>query len=345
MNKGKTLKIILVCFIIILLGIGGVVLLNTMPIKINNSGNDNDIDGYADLKKISSYKTSNVGDASKVGSIIENLPQPDPYHIQNMFSLQTDNEPYGLTVYYEYVDYEGESEPFYLSTMDNNALILFTYIDNLDHITFAYRDTPSMGELEEDEYIGIYEYIRSDFIQRFGDLRSLEENLEEFNTVMLENIKIDSWRIHYNRIYFESDYEYIIARNGEPSEIIRNDDSSYIMVYKNLGASENYTPDSELGETIPGDDVTLYLDGGEIEGVYAAYISGSGEIGYTLGIENDLTYKGIIKKLGKPQISENNNTTISYQLFNCDSCYVTFTFDEHGNLVGHGFYSGDAPWN
>ena len=304
--------------------------------QTNSNNDESALFRYADLEKIAATETRYVGDASKVGGIISNLPQPSVYHIQNMFSLQTKNEPCGLTVYYEYSDYGGDAVPFWYSKMENNALILFSYIENVEHITFAYRDSPSNGVLEQAEYVGTYEYSRADFLQRFGDFAILKQNLAAFDTLLLENLKIDPFRIQYDRIGFESTEELVIYRIGEPDEIIQYGDNSSKMVYKNLGETKQFI-DNSFTTTIPGDDVTIYLDGNGIQGVYAVSIEGSSEILDGLGIEGDLTYSGITKKLGHPQKAENNNAVISYLIYNSANRYVTFSFDEFGNLIRHGF--------
>lgn len=332
-KRPKTIKAALVWVIVILLAAGGCTLSSPAPIKTDDSVYDTNI-----LEKLAAYKTPYLGDSSKIGGMIESLPQPSVFHRQNMFSLETDREPYELTVYYEPNDYTGASEPFWYSKMDNNALILFAFIDNLEYITFAYRNTPSNGELNPAEYEGSYAYSRAVFSQRFGDLKALGDDLASFKASLVENLKIDPFRIHYNRISFESTYEHVIYRNGDPDEVIRNEDNSLVMVYENLGAGEHYSPDGELLETIKGNDLTIYLDSDER--VYAAYIEGGSEILSGLGIEGDLSYAGITQKLGQPQIAENNNSVISYQLFDSGNRYVIFYFDQSGNLAGHGFNTG-----
>ena len=346
-KRPKTLKIAAICAALILLAVSGTTLSGAISTKTGETLNNTMAEGYADLGKIAGYGTIYIGDAASVGNLIASLPEPSVFHSQNMFSLQTESAPYGLTVYYENNGYIGESVPFWYSIMDNNALILFTFIDNLDHITFAYRDTPSNGELKEEEYNGIHEFSRSDFIQRFGDFAVLKKDLEMFDTVLSENLKIDPYRIHYNRIDFGSTYEHVIYRNGDPDKIMRYEDNTYAMVYENLGEIRRYSNDDELVETIHGSNVTVYLDNNETQGVYAVYIKGNSEItADSLGIENDLTYSGITKKLGQPQITENNDTVISYQLYNSDNQYVTFFFDEFGNLESHGYHIGNnAPYN
>ena len=71
---------------------------------------DGEAAGY-DLDAISAYRTPYVGDSSKAAGIAGTLPVPDDCFIQRYISLKTDEEPYGMTIYYETAPdavYQGE---------------------------------------------------------------------------------------------------------------------------------------------------------------------------------------------------------------------------------------------
>lgn len=75
------------------------------------------------------YKNSFVGDNSAVGNIANQLPGSDQL---NGLELQTNEEPYGIILNYDWI----ESEQEYKETVVNNATFLFTLIQNADWITF-----------------------------------------------------------------------------------------------------------------------------------------------------------------------------------------------------------------
>lgn len=136
-----------------------------------------------DLKEISKYKTQYVGNHSKVGGIISRLPLPDSYFRQRFISLDTNERPYGLTAYYEaaspapYEAVTGRSSAFD-ANLRTNALVAFCMIDNVDKITFAFRNSQSEGKLEESKYTEAFTFRRADFEEKYGSLSALGENLD-----------------------------------------------------------------------------------------------------------------------------------------------------------------------
>lgn len=137
------------------------------------------------LAEIAKYRTPYVGDAGKVGQIAGSLPVPDSGFIQRYISMKTDNRPYGLTIYYEPAaagKYEGEwpttAANSVLETNSKlNALVVFCMIDNLDEVTFAFRNSPSEGKLEGTEYDTAFTFQRAYFAEQYGDLTALGEDL------------------------------------------------------------------------------------------------------------------------------------------------------------------------
>jgi len=133
------------------------------------------------LDEISKYKTPYVGDNSKVSAILSNIPVPDNYFKQRYISILTEKQPYKLNVFYEGKEgathigewpIVGKGNVTY-SNMSKNALVLFCMIDNLDEVTFAFRDSSSGGKLEQAKYDTTYIFKRGSFKDQYGDLSVL----------------------------------------------------------------------------------------------------------------------------------------------------------------------------
>jgi len=103
--------------------------------------------------KISStLRTPYVGDHVAVGKILDALPPLDDAHIQRFYALGTKSEPYSLTVYYEPKTVSADGDVRNIANAPKIEALLFALIDNLDEVTFAFRDTPSGNELDETAY-------------------------------------------------------------------------------------------------------------------------------------------------------------------------------------------------
>ena len=59
-----------------------------------------------------------------------------------------------------------------------NALVVFSMIDNLDEVTFAFRNSKSDGKLDEYKYNTTFTFPRKAFEEKYGDLSALGENLD-----------------------------------------------------------------------------------------------------------------------------------------------------------------------
>jgi beta-lactamase regulating signal transducer with metallopeptidase domain len=136
------------------------------------------------LSEIAKYKTAYVGNNSKDLALVGNLPSPEPFFIQHYISLKTMEEPYGLTAYYEAAgeaEYPGEwpnstsgSELEINSRL--NALVLFAMIDNVEDISFAFRDSKSAGDLDKDAYDTAFSFSRKDIEADCGNLSELADD-------------------------------------------------------------------------------------------------------------------------------------------------------------------------
>ncbi|MBU5443651.1 M56 family metallopeptidase [Paenibacillus sp. MSJ-34] len=148
--------------------------------------------GY-NLEEIAKDRTKYVGDNSKVLHLVEQLPAPDPYYVQRYIALQTSQQPYGLTAFYEPDSGANDVPPRpdhgpnskLADICRQNALVLFAMIDNVDEITFAFRSGPSTGQLDQSAYDAHLTFLRSDFA-RHVDFNEIAVNIEKLGQ-LLEN--------------------------------------------------------------------------------------------------------------------------------------------------------------
>lgn len=114
------------------------------------------------------YKGSYVGDNSSVGNIIAKLPA-NAYNAG--FSLQTNKEPYGITINYKANQNLGEEDynKFWSGKkinefLEKNAVVVLSLIQNADVIEF---NVDNIGEKS-------YKYDRKNLEQKYGgDLKNL----------------------------------------------------------------------------------------------------------------------------------------------------------------------------
>ncbi|MBP3951572.1 M56 family metallopeptidase [Bacillus suaedae] len=139
-----------------------------------------------DLTEISKHKTPYIGANGKVSSLAQNLPVPDSYFQQRFISMETDQTPYKLTVYYEPASNRDYNKSWPITVKDSvleansrsNALVLFSMIDNLDEVTLAYRISQSNGQLDEAQYDTTFTFVRKEFEDIYGGLGTLRDDLE-----------------------------------------------------------------------------------------------------------------------------------------------------------------------
>ncbi len=148
--------------------------------------------GTYDLAEISRHKTPYVGDNSKVSAIASSLPIPDNYFNQRYISMKTGEKPYGLTIYYEAASDGEYGAEWPIITPDSvieansrmNALVVFCMIDNLDQVTFAFRNSQSNGELDTSKYNTTFTFQRASFEEKYGKLTALAADLDKLQSVL-----------------------------------------------------------------------------------------------------------------------------------------------------------------
>lgn len=151
------------------------------------------------LDSITTYRTPYVGNNSRVSQISGRLPVPHRNFMQRFMALQTTAQPYGLTLYYQAAHPASagpagnhgipldDPETRFGKIMRSNALVLFSMIDNLDQVTFAFRPDMSGNELNQQAYPVSYTFHRKDFT-RYGDLSELSKDTKRLEQVLLEEI-------------------------------------------------------------------------------------------------------------------------------------------------------------
>lgn len=151
------------------------------------------------LATIANYRTPYVGNNSLVSQISGRLPVPHRNFMQRFMALQTSAQPYGLTLYYE-AAHPASSGPAgnhgiplddpaarFGIIMRSNALVLFSMIDNLGQVTFAFRPDMSGNVLDQEAYPVSYTFHRTDFA-RYGSLSELGRDTKRLEQVLLEGI-------------------------------------------------------------------------------------------------------------------------------------------------------------
>lgn len=140
------------------------------------------------LENLKNLKTPYVGDHGKVGAILKEMPVPGSGYVQQYMGLKTEKEPYGVIVYYEpkeelsgniIMPGKDPANEIYLN-MEKNALVLLSLIDNAGQITFKVRNTPSEGQLEENEYKTSMTFTETELSEKYGSLENILENRELF---------------------------------------------------------------------------------------------------------------------------------------------------------------------
>jgi len=220
-----------------------------------------------DLTSIANYRTPYVGNNSKVLMITSQLPVPDGYFKQQFISLETKAKPYGLTVYYEAASndqYSGEwpidiTRSPMKTVLDKNALVLFCMIDNLDQVTFDFRNSQSDGKLDTSKYNSSFTFLRASLAKKYGDLSVLGKNLDSLQKVLAEELTVAPKSI-----------------DEAVSQAVRSQQKSYLA-----------------GETAT--EGHIILDTEEKDGIVKAYtLSSFGAFGFENGIFTKLSGSGAI---------------------------------------------------
>ncbi len=149
------------------------------------------------LDEIAKNKTPYVGNHVKVLGVVGNIPAPDSYFRQQYISMVTDKKPYKLTAFYEAQKDAAHSSEWPVVNTDSvtyanlrkNALVVFCMIDNLDEVTFAFRNSQSTGDLDTSQYENSFTFQRSSFEEKYGDLTLMGKDLDLLEAALQEKNK------------------------------------------------------------------------------------------------------------------------------------------------------------
>lgn len=135
-----------------------------------------------DYEKIYSYRSLYIGDAVKTSGLIRNLHFSE--HMQDGIALQTDTEPYGLSVVYTI-----ENPEDYLaidSQMLENAAIIFSLIDNSEKVVMKFTDGNDFVE---------HYFERSAIKQMIGiELSFFGRDYDSFSNGLIPVLEVQEWK-------------------------------------------------------------------------------------------------------------------------------------------------------
>lgn len=219
-----------------------------------------------DVELLLKYKTDYVGDNVKVVHLIDSLPLPYKYS-HGEVSLQTEKEPYGVTVNYK-IEAQGSAKEEIISAYRKNALVMFALIKNVDVINFNWdlggehlQYTATRADLQKSYPRDLREYAKDtttlELLLRSSDL-VLVTGPEKYTPAMSSTpgIKIDT---RYNgsadKIRYSVDYGTLItwdSKSGQISEKGKTAEVSFnIPVYWSpLGEDLGKSKDLEISAKV-----------------------------------------------------------------------------------------------
>ncbi len=161
------------------------------------------------------YKTAYVGDNSRVVNLINSLPYAD---LRGEVSLQTESTPYGVTADYNFSGVNLDTQQI-KSAFRDNAVVMFSLIDNVNVITFNVKGTIQPSG---------YQYSRAEVQQSFDhDLREYAKDVNALE-ILLDSL---TFRLH---VYPE---EYALVMSSTPGIRIAAE-------YRGSAAGTRYTTES-----------------------------------------------------------------------------------------------------
>lgn len=159
--------IILIMIISSTIGLLGCEYRENLNIKVNE---DIKKESSIDLKELSKFKSTKIGDSTKISNILDYLPGNNS---KEGFTLQTKKQPYEITVNYRLGNEYKENN--ITNLLYTNSVILFSLVDNLDIVNIR------LGE----EHGVIYTYNRGQIEEVIKtNLRKLPQNLKLWKDVL-----------------------------------------------------------------------------------------------------------------------------------------------------------------
>ena len=222
--------------------------------------------------------------------------------------------------------------PFYETVSENNALILFALVEDLEQVDFLHYSGDELNRTDS--------YTLDNLSERFGEVDPLEMDEAELYGAIFANIQTSEFYFaHYSRIYLGADFEAVSYRNGEPDEIKNQSDGLVIWTYNELGKSERILPSGEREISTPGYtshyyfNTTLTEQNDSITGLYATKFS----------VVDGESYLELTAYLGFPTIIEDRAGTykyIAYPLRNGQQKNAYFIL-QNDKIIWEGVMYGD----
>lgn len=168
-------------------------------------GTSKEVNGY-NAATLYKYKTKYVGDVSKVGGLTSNLPYTQ---YKNGISLQTQAEPYGITVNYTLTpDNFSQIVSNGKAKVIQNAAVIFCLVDNVSIIRFKFDDGSS---------IHTYAFERKGLSDAFGhDFREYSASLAKFEDeflLLLSGFDRDTASSYNTPVSIDKNVELYVWRN------------------------------------------------------------------------------------------------------------------------------------
>lgn len=162
-SASKTSRVISVVSLILILAVG-------MMLGNYHSNRKSSLNEQSLIDAMLEYKTPYVGDSSKMSHLAGYLPRPQKGFSQRFISIESGTS-YGLTVYYEGLDSK-KAEPDE-DRMHKNAVVMLALVDNMDSITFAFRETPVTSIFEKEKYVLSHTFTREGIEKDYGALENM----------------------------------------------------------------------------------------------------------------------------------------------------------------------------
>lgn len=179
------------------------------------------------LNDLIKHRSKYIGDASNVGSLLGKLPFGN---YRKEMSLSTEKEPYGITVNYDFNSLD-ISKVTIESVLQNNALIMFALIENVEDITFKIPAT--IGEQE-------YAYSRNEMQKHFNDnLWGYSKNIKTFK-LFVQNIcfKLNVFPDTYTLAMSSTPGICILAEYNDAVEKVRYSAENGVLFTWNFSTGE-----------------------------------------------------------------------------------------------------------
>ena len=179
---------------------------------------------------------------AKISAIINQLPVTWKGLSFDSCSLENKEELYSLTINYKQTTEKYLSDftvfPFFSTMEENNALLLFSAVDNLSEVSFV-----RLLDMQ------IMTFTRDDIWNIFRGIPSIDSFTDIYNRLS-ENLKIDEFYFsHVSRYYLiETQPEDVVYREGGEPDTTKNlSNGLSVYIYNELG---KYFSESEEGTKI-----------------------------------------------------------------------------------------------